>query len=111
MKKRMILDVVLIIASLFLMIWAILELTVFKQTNWVFWLEIMVSMLWILLFLTEYVELDKKNKQICKKCGNKFNLTTKQVLLSMHIGFTKYCKCPECNERHWNKKEFIKLED
>ena len=40
----------------------------------------------------------------CSKCGYKYVPTNKQMLLSMHIGRTRYMKCPKCNKKSWNKK-------
>lgn len=40
----------------------------------------------------------------CSKCGNKYIPTNKQMILSMHIGRTRYIKCPTCNKKSWNKK-------
>ena len=40
----------------------------------------------------------------CSKCGCKYVPTNKQMILSMHIGRTRYMKCPKCNKKSWNKK-------
>ena len=40
----------------------------------------------------------------CKHCGNKFVPTFKQVNLAMHMGRTRYMKCPHCNQKSWCKK-------
>ena len=40
----------------------------------------------------------------CKKCGCKIVPTYTEVLRSMHKGFTRYLKCPNCNKRTWCKK-------
>lgn len=44
----------------------------------------------------------------CGKCGHKYVPEYKQVLWSMHMGRTRYMKCPECNKRSWNKKRINK---
>ena len=44
------------------------------------------------------------NNNKCSKCGYKYVPTNKQMLLSMHIGRTRYMKCPKCNKKSWNKK-------
>lgn len=41
---------------------------------------------------------------ICKKCNHKFVPKYFEALFAMHIGTTRYLKCPECNERSWSKK-------
>ena len=40
----------------------------------------------------------------CSKCHHKFVPRYKQVYFSMHLGTTRYLKCPKCNKRSWNKK-------
>ena len=40
----------------------------------------------------------------CKKCGHEIVPTYKQALNAMHMGTTRYLKCPKCNERTWCKK-------
>ena len=40
----------------------------------------------------------------CKKCGHEIVPTYKQALNAMHMGTTRYLKCPKCNKRRWCKK-------
>ena len=40
----------------------------------------------------------------CKNCGNEFVPTYTQALNAMHMGTTRYLKCPNCNKRTWCKK-------
>ena len=44
----------------------------------------------------------------CKKCHHKYVPTYKSVLWAMHMGRTRYMKCPKCNERSWQKKVLSK---
>ncbi len=44
----------------------------------------------------------------CAKCHHKFEPTYKQSLLSMHMGRTKFMKCPECKQKSWCKKVLSK---
>ena len=44
----------------------------------------------------------------CKNCGHEFVPTYAQALNAMHMGFTRYLKCPECGKRTWCKKVFKK---
>lgn len=41
---------------------------------------------------------------VCKHCGHKHVPTFNQMLWSMHIGRTRFFKCPHCHKRSWNKK-------
>ena len=40
----------------------------------------------------------------CKKCGHMHVPTYKEVNLAMHMGRTRYLKCPHCGQKSWNKK-------
>ncbi len=40
----------------------------------------------------------------CKNCGHEIVPTYMQALNAMHMGTTRYLKCPKCNKRSWCKK-------
>ena len=40
----------------------------------------------------------------CKNCGHEIVPTYKEAMNAMHMGFTRYLKCPKCNKRTWCKK-------
>ena len=40
----------------------------------------------------------------CSKCHHKYVATYKQILISMHMGWTRKLKCPKCGEKSWSKK-------
>lgn len=44
----------------------------------------------------------------CKECGHKYVPTFKAVCLAMHMGRTRYMKCPECGKKSWQKKVISK---
>ncbi len=46
----------------------------------------------------------------CKECGHRYVPTYKAVNRAMHIGRTRYLKCPNCNKKSWNKKIISKEE-
>ena len=41
----------------------------------------------------------------CKQCGHKHIPSFRSVLWSMHMGRTRYIKCPKCEKRSWQKKK------
>ena len=43
----------------------------------------------------------------CKNCGHEIVPTYSEALWAMHMGTTRYLKCPECNKRTWCKKTKI----
>lgn len=40
----------------------------------------------------------------CRKCGHIYIPTYKSVNLAMHMGRTRYMKCPKCGKKSWQKK-------
>ena len=44
----------------------------------------------------------------CRKCGHRYVPTYKAVNLAMHMGRTRYMRCPACNKRSWQKKVLTK---
>ncbi|MBE6796589.1 MAG: helix-turn-helix transcriptional regulator [Ruminococcaceae bacterium] len=44
----------------------------------------------------------------CKECGHKYVPTFKAVFLAMHMGRTRYMKCPRCGKKSWQKKVISK---
>lgn len=44
----------------------------------------------------------------CAKCHHKYVPTFKSVFFAMHIGRTRFMKCPKCNKISWNKKVISK---
>ena len=44
----------------------------------------------------------------CKNCGYEIVPTYMQALNAMHMGTTRYLKCPKCNKRTWCKKILTK---
>ena len=40
----------------------------------------------------------------CQNCGYEIVPTYKEVMMSMHRGFTRHLMCPKCNKRTWCKK-------
>ena len=40
----------------------------------------------------------------CRKCGHKYVPSYKSVTMAMHMGRTRYMKCPKCGKMSWQKK-------
>lgn len=40
----------------------------------------------------------------CKECGHRYVPTYKAVNLAMHMGRTRYMRCPACGKKSWQKK-------
>ena len=44
----------------------------------------------------------------CQHCHHKYIPTYNDVTSAMHVGRKRYMKCPECNEKSWQKKVISK---
>lgn len=44
----------------------------------------------------------------CQKCHNKYVPKYSSVYFAMHLGTTRYMKCPKCGKRPWQKKVMSK---
>ena len=44
----------------------------------------------------------------CPHCHHKFKVNIKTFLASMHMGYTRYLKCPNCQKKGWCKKKLTK---
>ena len=44
----------------------------------------------------------------CRNCGHKYVPTFRAVNFAMHMGRTRYMRCPECGKRTWQKKVITK---
>ena len=44
----------------------------------------------------------------CRKCGHKYIPTYKSVMCSPHMGRTRHMRCPQCNQKSWQKKVITK---
>ena len=44
----------------------------------------------------------------CQKCHHKYVPEYKSVFWAMHMGRTRYMKCPECGQKSWNRKVLSK---
>ena len=40
----------------------------------------------------------------CRHCGHKYVPSAKSMWCSMHMGRTRYMKCPECGKKSWQRK-------
>ena len=44
----------------------------------------------------------------CKECNHKYVPEYNSVFWAMHVGRTRYMKCPKCGKKSWQKKVITK---
>lgn len=76
------------------------------------WLRIVLIAVGYVVFLIGIVYAVKIEQTAgyyeCAECGHKHIPTFGTVLWSMHMGRTRYIKCPKCGKKSWQKKVISK---
>ena len=77
--------------------------------DWVRIVLIVIGMLPLLILTPLMLKIEQvAGYYECKHCGNRYVPSYKSVNLSMHMGRTRYMKCPKCNKKSWQKKVISK---
>lgn len=76
------------------------------------WLRVLLVVMGIIPLIAVFPFLirieQKAGYYECAKCGHKYVPEFSSVVNSMHMGRTRYMKCPECGQRSWQKKRLSK---
>ena len=76
------------------------------------WLRIaLIVFAFVMIFAIAFIAVgieEKAGYYECQHCHHRYVPTYWQVNLAMHIGRTRYMKCPECGKRSWQKKVLTK---
>ena len=72
------------------------------------WLKVVLILVGLITFIVG-ASYGLKIEQVagyyeCAKCGYRHVPKYSSVFFAMHIGRTRYMKCPECGEKSWQKK-------
>lgn len=99
--------VMLVISMLFL--FAMLAVgTVFKNMGkpmWMFFLPVGIGLAQLIVCGLFAFRIEQTAGWYeCAECGHKYVPGFFRVAISMHMGRTRYMKCPECGRRSWQKK-------
>ena len=62
----------------------------------------------VIIFFVLLIIEQKAGYYECSKCHHKYIPKYSSVLWAMHMGRTRYMKCPECGKRSWQKKVISK---
>lgn len=76
------------------------------------WTSILLTAIGVILLIAGVIfaiEIEQKAGYYeCENCHYKYVPKYKSVLFAMHIGRTRYMKCPKCNQKSWQKKVISK---
>lgn len=76
-----------------------------QAEEWVRIVLILIGLVPFLILLPFLIKIEQTAGYYeCAKCKHKYVPEYKSVLWSMHMGRTRYMKCPHCNQKSWQKK-------
>lgn len=86
---------------------------VFIKTSFSIWCGIVLMVFGVLQFLVAMLFCIKIEQVAgyyeCQNCGHKYVPTFGAVNRAMHLGRTRYLKCPKCGKKSWQKKVINKI--
>ena len=104
-KRLLTLEVVIGITSFTVFFAMLIIASLATMDDWVRILMISISAVAFLAICIALIRIEQvAGYYECKNCGHKYVPTYKAVMKSMHMGRTRYMKCPECQKRSWQKK-------
>ncbi len=104
-KRLLTLEVVIGITSFAVFFAMLIIASLATMDDWVRILMISISAVAFLAICFTLIRIEQvAGYYECKNCGHRYVPTYKAIMSSMHMGRTRYMKCPECQKRSWQKK-------
>ena len=76
-----------------------------QMEDWLRIVLIIIGLLPILIALPFLIRIEQTAGYYeCQNCKHKYIPQYKSVFMAMHMGRTRYMKCPKCGQKSWNKK-------
>lgn len=99
------------ISAVFLIAMVLIGSYLMKMNSpvWVFALMVGIGIIQFIIYAVFALRIEQvAGYYECRKCGHKYIPTYGSVTMAMHMGRTRYMKCPECGKRSWQKKVISK---
>lgn len=104
-KRLLTLEVVIGITSFAVFFAMLMIASLATMDDWVRILIISISAVAFLAICFTLIRIEQvAGYYKCNKCGHRYVPSYKAIMSSMHMGRTRYMKCPECQKRSWQKK-------
>ena len=113
-KRLLMLEIVngvLSVVFLFVMIAIGYVFVSMYEKMWVFWLLFGIGLVQFIICTLFALRIEQvAGYYECQKCGHRYVPSYMSVNMAMHMGRTRYMKCPHCGKRSWQKKVLSKEE-
>ena len=102
-------EIVVGIASLLPLIPATIIANMLTVEEWIKGMIVLASIVPFLIIMPFLLRIEQTaGYYVCKNCGHRHVPAYKNVFWAMHMGRTRYMKCPKCNKWSWQKKVISK---
>ena len=104
-KRLLKLEIVLGLIAILPLIGAVVVTSVVPMEEWKRGILVIFSLLPLLIATPFALKIEQKAGYYeCQKCNHRYIPPYGRVFCAMHLGRTRYMKCPECGKRSWQKK-------
>ena len=111
-KRLLKLEIVLGIIAVLPLVAAAIIASLVPMEEWKSGLLVGLSLLPLLIATPFALKIEQKAGYYeCQKCGHRHVPQYESVFWAMHINRIRYMKCPECQQRSWQKKKLTKEEN
>ena len=102
-------EIVMVICCALPCIAAVIIASVVPMEEWLATVIVLGSLVPILIATPFALKIEQKAGYYeCQKCGHRYVPKYASVFFAMHMGTTRYMKCPACGEKSWQKKVLSK---
>ena len=104
-KRLLALEVLIGVLSIIILLGAVFTASFFPMRDWVRICIILVAFAVSLVGIGYAIKIEQTAGYYeCAKCRHRYVPTFKSVLGAMHMGRTRYMRCPKCGQRSWQRK-------
>ena len=108
-KQLLFMEVLVGIISVAVLLALVIIAAYVEMEEWLRVVLILVGFLPLLIAMPFMLKIEQTaGYYVCAKCGHKYIPAYKSVFIAMHMGRTRYMKCPKCQQRSWQKKVISK---
>lgn len=108
-KRLLCIEIVLGICCVLPLIISIVIVNILQMEEWLGTVIVLAGLLPLLIATPFALKIEQKAGYYkCQRCGHRYVPAYNSVFWAMHMGRTRYMRCPKCGKRSWQKKVLSK---